>query len=123
MPLIPARVSLSSVNITMNSGASSDNTMIFGLKVKVDQSPSRSKTYLSVGLLCMFLSLFFHITGNAYQTELISQMTGQSRPKVSPEMQAWIQTCSSLSFVTLWIAVVMLFQASFQHRKAIQNVS
>lgn len=95
--------------------------MIFGMKVKV-QNQARTKTYLSAGLVCMVLALFFHVIGDMFQAEMAAQLTGTLRQRPSPEMTAWIRTCSTLSFVCLWIAVLMLFQATFQHRKALQGI-
>ncbi len=97
--------------------------MIFGMKVKVAESQGRSKTYLSIGLICMLLSLFFHIIGALNESELASQLAAKTvRGAGALEMQAWIRTCSTSSFVCLWLAIMTLFQVAFQHRKTLKHL-
>ena len=97
--------------------------MIFGMKVKVAKTHAQTKTYLSVGLVCMLLSLCFHILGSFYEGELASQLATKSvKNGAALEMQAWVRTCSTSSFICLWIAVMTLFQVAFQHRKALKSV-
>jgi hypothetical protein len=94
----------------------SDVTMIFGLKVKVDRHQKKAKAYISIGLLCMVLSLFFHVVEVTFQSELInSHQPGQW----NLTLELWYRTCSGLSFVCLWISVLMLFQSVLQQRKAL----
>jgi hypothetical protein len=105
------------------SSSHSDDTMIFGMKVKVAQSHGQTKTFLSIGLLCMLLALCFHSVGAMYQNELANQIASRSlRGNVAPEMQAWIRTCSTCSFICLWLAIMTLFQVAFQHRKVLKTV-
>ncbi len=97
--------------------------MIFGMNVKVAQKQGETKTYLSIGLLCMVLSLCFHIVGSIYESELSTQMVmGNIRKSMTLEMQAWISTCTTSSFLCLWLAVMTLFQVAFQHRKTLKSV-
>ncbi|MDB6024519.1 MAG: hypothetical protein JWM68_742 [Verrucomicrobiales bacterium] len=96
--------------------------MIFGVKVKVAQTHRQTKTYLSVGLICMLLSLCFHMFGSFYESQLAAQLAIKSiRNAAALEMQAWIRTCSTSSFICLWIAVMTLFQVAFQHRKTLKT--
>ena len=92
--------------------------MLFGMKVKVEKSQQRAKAYLSSGVLCMLLSLFFHVTQAAFQSDMTGLQQGSA---VNLTVDAWQRTASTLSFVCLWIAVLMLFQATFQHRKMLQS--
>ena len=108
-----------------SSSGRSDDTMIFGMKVKVAQTHGQTKTYLSVGLVCMLLSLVFHVVGGFYEGELASQLASKTiRTGSGPalEMQAWVRTCSTSAFVCLWIAIMTLFQVAFQHRKMLKAV-
>lgn len=103
-----------------NPGATSDVTMIFGMKVKVEKHHKKSKAYISIGLLCMVLSLFFHVTEVAFQSEAAAQQRPGMPLMSNPALELWYRTCAGLSFICLWIAVLMLFQSVLQHRKALQ---
>jgi hypothetical protein len=95
---------------------SSDVTMIFGMKVKVEKHQKKSKAYISIGLLCMLLSLFFHVVEVSFQSEYANQ---HHPGEWNLSMELWYRTCSGLSFICLWIAVLMLFQSVLQQRKAL----
>lgn len=102
------------------SSDSSDNTMIFGMKVKVQRNEKKAKTYLSVGLVCMILSIFFHITQAAFQSVGVGNF--QPGGMMALTVEAWHRTSSSLSFLSLWLAILMLYHSAFQHRKALQEL-
>ncbi len=111
------------MNQNQSSSDRSDDTMIFGMKVKVAQNQRQTKTYLSIGLVCMFLSLCFHIIGSVNEGELASALAARNfRTSTTLEMQAWIRTCSTSSYVCLWIAIMTLFQVAFQHRKSLKGM-
>jgi hypothetical protein len=96
----------------------SDVTMIFGRKESPEKYHKQSRASIFVGVTCLFISFISHVLETYYQSKLAASGVQQLW---NNSVQLGYRISSAVAAFTLWMAVLMLFQAVIQVRRMVTS--